>query len=67
MSVLRFPRPRIADGTRGPGGHGSHQRDSADAGRRGGRGKWGKADYLRNSMQYLFTECRYLTEDFSIG
>ena len=32
-----------------------------------GRGKWGKADYLRNSMQYLFTECLYLTKDFSIG
>ena len=23
------------------------------------RGQWGKADYLRNSMQYLFTECLY--------
>ena len=32
-----------------------------------GRGKWGKADYLRNSMQYFFTECLYLTKDFSIG
>ena len=31
-----------------------------------GRGKWGKADYLRSSMQYLFTECLYLTKDFSI-
>ena len=31
------------------------------------RGNWGKADYLRNSMQYLFTECLYLTKDFSIG
>ena len=31
------------------------------------RGKWGKADYLRNSMQYFFTECLYLTTDFSIG
>ena len=31
------------------------------------RGKWGKADYLRNSMQYFFTECDYLTKDFSIG
>ena len=30
------------------------------------RGKWGKADNLRNSMQYFFTECIYLTEDFSI-
>ena len=29
------------------------------------RGKWGKADYLRNSMQYFFTECLYLTKDFS--
>ena len=27
----------------------------------GSRGKWGKADYLRNSMQYFFTECLYLT------
>ena len=33
----------------------------------GSRGKWGKADYLRNSMQYFFTECLYLTTDFSIG
>ena len=32
-----------------------------------GRGKWGKADYLRNSMLYLFTECLYLTKDFSIA
>ena len=24
------------------------------------RGKWGKADYLRNSMQYFFTGCLYL-------
>ena len=31
------------------------------------RGKWGKADYLRNSMQYFLTECLYLTKDFSIG
>ena len=31
------------------------------------RGKWGKADYLRNSMQYFFTECLYLTKGFSIG
>ena len=31
------------------------------------RGKWGKADYLRNSMQYFFTECLYLTKDFSIA
>ena len=31
------------------------------------RGKWGKADYLRSSMQYFFTECLYLTKNFSIG
>ena len=31
------------------------------------RGKWGKADYLRNSVQYFFTECLYLTKDFSIA
>ena len=31
------------------------------------RGEWGKADYLRNSMQYFFTECLNLTNDFSIG
>ena len=30
------------------------------------RGKWGKADYLRNSMQYFFTECLYLTKDFYV-
>ena len=28
------------------------------------RGKWGKADYLRKSMQYFFTECLNLTKIF---
>ena len=31
-----------------------------------GRGKWGKADYLRKSMQYFFTERLYLAKYFSI-
>ena len=41
--------------------------EMAEVSRKSCRGKWGKADYLRNSMQYFLTECLYLTKDFSRG